>query len=61
MLLLYNVAGGHELYNGRTYAFMRGIAYHRPGWAFVSTVGTTSGAGLLDLEVLVANTASGVV
>lgn len=37
------------------------IAHRSPGWAFVSTVGNTSGAGLLDLEVLVANTANGTV
>ena len=37
------------------------IAYRQLGWAFVSTVGSTSGAGLLDLEVLVANTATGTV
>jgi hypothetical protein len=37
------------------------IAYRQLGWAVVSTVGDTSGAGLLDLEVLVANTATGTV
>jgi hypothetical protein len=37
------------------------MAYRRPGWAFVSTFGKTSGAGLLDLEMLVANTVDGTV
>ena len=37
------------------------LAYRQPGWAVVSTVGNTSGAGLLDLEVLVANTVTGTV
>jgi hypothetical protein len=37
------------------------LAYRQLGWAVVSTVGDTSGAGLLDLEVLVASTATGTV
>jgi hypothetical protein len=37
------------------------LAYRQPGWAVVSTYGDTSGKGLLDLEILVANTADGTV
>jgi len=37
------------------------MAYKQPGWAFVSTFGNHSGAGLLDLEMLVANTVDGTV
>jgi hypothetical protein len=37
------------------------MSYKNPGWAFVSTFGNTSGMGLLDLEMLVANTETGVV
>jgi hypothetical protein len=37
------------------------LAYKQPGWAVVSTYGDTSGKGLLDLEMLVANTADGTV
>jgi hypothetical protein len=37
------------------------LAYRQPGWVVASTVGETSGAGLLDLEVLVANTVTGTV
>jgi hypothetical protein len=32
------------------------MAYRNPGWVFVSTFGNTSGVGLLDLEMLIANT-----
>jgi hypothetical protein len=32
------------------------MAYERPGWIFVSTVGDSSGKGLLDLENLVVDT-----
>jgi hypothetical protein len=35
------------------------MAWKRPGWVFVSTFGDTSGAGLLDMEMLIANTVSG--
>lgn len=37
------------------------MAYRQPGWAFVSTFGKTSGAGLLDEEILIANTVDGTV
>jgi hypothetical protein len=37
------------------------MAYRNPGWAVVSTFGDLSGAGLLDLEVTVANTVDGTV
>lgn len=37
------------------------MAYKQPGWVFVSSFGDTSGAGLLDLEMLVANTVDGTV
>jgi hypothetical protein len=35
------------------------LALRQPGWAVVSTFGNTTGAGLLDLETLVANTVTG--
>ena len=35
------------------------MAYRQPGWIFVSTYGNTSGAGLLDLENLIADTNTG--
>jgi hypothetical protein len=35
------------------------MAIRQPGWVFVSTYGNTSGAGLLDLENLIADTNSG--
>ena len=35
------------------------MARQRPGWVFVSTFGNTSGAGLLDMEMLVADTNTG--
>jgi hypothetical protein len=35
------------------------MAYRQPGWAVVSTYGSTNGAGVLDREVLVADTVSG--
>jgi hypothetical protein len=34
------------------------LDYLQPGWVFVSTIGDTSGKGLLDLEMVVADTAS---
>ena len=37
------------------------MAWKQPGWVFVSTVGDTSGAGLLDLEMLIADTNTGAV
>ena len=37
------------------------MAYKRPGWAFVSTQGATSGANLLDMEMVVADTNTGAV
>ena len=37
------------------------LAYRQPGWVVVSTFGDTSGRGLLDLELLVANTVDGTV
>jgi hypothetical protein len=37
------------------------MAIRQPGWAVVSTFGDTSGKGLLDLEVLIANVADGTV
>ena len=37
------------------------MAYRQPGWVFVSTFGDTSGAGLLDEEMLIADTATGAV
>jgi len=35
------------------------MALRQPGWAFVSTIGDTSGAGLLDLENVIADTNTG--
>jgi hypothetical protein len=35
------------------------MAFRQPGWAVVSTFGKTSGAGLLDEEILIADTVSG--
>lgn len=37
------------------------MAYRQPGWIFVSTFGDTSGKGLLDLEMLIADTVDGTV
>lgn len=37
------------------------MALRQPGWAVVSTFGKTSGAGLLDEEILIANTVNGAV
>jgi hypothetical protein len=37
------------------------MAYLNPGWAVVSTFGDTTGKGLLDLEITVANTVDGTV
>jgi hypothetical protein len=37
------------------------MAYRRPGWMFVATFGNVSGAGPLDLEILIANTSTGLV
>ena len=37
------------------------MAWEQPGWVFVSTLGDTSGAGLLDLEMLIADTNTGTV
>jgi hypothetical protein len=37
------------------------MAYRRAEWAFVSSFGKTNGAGLMDQEILVANTMSGTV
>lgn len=37
------------------------LAYKQPGWTVVSTYGDTSGKGLLDLEILVADTATNAV
>jgi hypothetical protein len=37
------------------------LAYKQPGWMFVSTYGNSSGAGLLDLENLIADTSTGAV
>jgi hypothetical protein len=37
------------------------MSYKNPGWAFVSTFGNTAGTGLLDLEMLVADTETGTV
>jgi hypothetical protein len=37
------------------------MAYRRPGWMFVSTYGATTGQGLLDLEMLIADTSTGAV
>jgi hypothetical protein len=34
------------------------MAYRQPGWVVVSTFGKTSGAGLLDEEILIADTVS---
>lgn len=44
-------------YPGTTH--LSGMAYRQPGWVFVSTIGDTSGQGLLDLENLIADTATG--
>jgi hypothetical protein len=38
-----------------------GLAYLNPGWVVVSTFGDTSGKGLLDLEITIANTVTGTV
>jgi hypothetical protein len=37
------------------------LAYRQPGWAFVSTLGDDTGKGVLDLELLAANTVTGTV
>jgi hypothetical protein len=37
------------------------MAWKQPGWVFVSTLGKLSGAGLLDLEMLIADTNTGTV
>jgi hypothetical protein len=37
------------------------MAYRNPGWCFVSTFGDTTGKGLLDLEITIANTVTGTV
>jgi hypothetical protein len=37
------------------------MAYRQPGWVYVSTFGNTSGAGLLDMENLIADTNTGTV
>ncbi len=37
------------------------LAYRQPGWVVVSTYGDTAGSGLLDLELLIADTVSGTV
>lgn len=37
------------------------LAYKQPGWVTIASLGSTSGSGLLDLEVLVANTADNTV
>ncbi len=37
------------------------MAWKQPGWVFVSTLGNLSGAGLLDLEMLIADTNTGTV
>jgi hypothetical protein len=37
------------------------MAYRQPGWIFVSTFGDTSGQGLLDQEMLIADTTTGAV
>ncbi len=37
------------------------LAWQRPGWVFVSSIGGTAGAGLLDLEMLIADTNTGTV
>jgi hypothetical protein len=36
-----------------------GMAYRRPGWVFVSTIGEHDGSALLDMENLVADTNTG--
>jgi len=38
-----------------------GLAYLNPGWVVVSTFGDTTGKGLLDLEITIANTVTGTV
>jgi hypothetical protein len=40
-------------------AHVSALAVKRPGWVVVSTIGDTSGQGLLDLELLVADTNTG--
>ncbi|MBN2575659.1 MAG: hypothetical protein JXP73_13925 [Deltaproteobacteria bacterium] len=40
---------------------LSGLAYLNPGWVVVSTFGDTSGKGLLDLEITIANTVTGAV
>ena len=35
------------------------MAFQHPGWVFVSTFGNVSGAGLLDMEMLIADTNTG--
>ncbi|MFO0553903.1 MAG: hypothetical protein U0271_36315 [Polyangiaceae bacterium] len=37
------------------------LAYRQPGWVFVSSIGESSGAGLLDMENLIADTSTGTV
>ena len=38
---------------------MSAVAQHRPGWVTVSVVGATSGKGVWDQELLLANTQPG--
>lgn len=38
---------------------LSGMAYKQPGWVFASTIGDTSGQGLLDQENLIADTSTG--
>lgn len=40
-------------------AHISALATHRPGWVVVSTIGDPSGQGLLDLELLLADTNTG--
>jgi hypothetical protein len=35
------------------------LAYRQPGWVFITSLGDTSGKGLLDLEILIADTSTG--
>jgi len=40
-------------------AHISALAIHRPGWVVLSTIGDPSGEGLLDLELLLADTNTG--
>ena len=44
-----------------TNAHFSAMAYKQPGWMFMSTFGDVTGKGLLDLEIVIADTTTGMV